>query len=49
MIISWENTLEPLWESAPDTSTQEIRYAINVDRKPLSAHGMSKHPSHEST
>jgi ABC-type lipoprotein release transport system permease subunit len=35
MIISWENTLEPLWESAPDTSTQEIRYAINVDREAL--------------
>jgi len=35
MIISWENTLEPLWKSAPDTSTQDIRYAINVDREAI--------------
>jgi ABC-type antimicrobial peptide transport system permease subunit len=35
LIISWENTLEPLWKSTLDSSTVDLRFYINVDRENL--------------
>jgi ABC-type antimicrobial peptide transport system permease subunit len=35
MIISWENTLKKLWDSALDSSTASITFSVNVDRKNL--------------
>lgn len=34
LLVSWENTLEPLWENVAD-SAQSIIFAINVDRDAL--------------
>ena len=35
MIVSWENTLVKLWDSALDSSTASITFSVNVDRKNL--------------
>jgi ABC-type lipoprotein release transport system permease subunit len=35
MLISWQNTLDPLWRSTLDSSIVEMRFAINVDRENL--------------
>ena len=35
MVISWENTLEPLWNSTLDSSTASITFSVNVDRQNL--------------
>ena len=35
MIVSWENTLEKLWDSALDSSTASITFSVNLDRKNL--------------
>lgn len=35
LIISWENTLEPIWNASLESSTVPFRFAINVDRDNL--------------
>jgi ABC-type antimicrobial peptide transport system permease subunit len=35
MIVSWENTLQKLWDSALDSSTASVTFSVNVDRKNL--------------
>jgi ABC-type antimicrobial peptide transport system permease subunit len=35
MIISWENTLKPLWNSTLDSSTATMNFIINLDRENL--------------
>lgn len=35
LFMSWENTLQPLWSKAADSSTLEMRFLINVDRDTL--------------
>ncbi len=35
MIISWENTLQKLWEATPPSSTVSVTYSIDVNRDNL--------------
>jgi ABC-type antimicrobial peptide transport system permease subunit len=35
LIISWENTMQPLWKSTLDSSTIDLQFYINVDRENL--------------
>jgi len=35
LVISWENTVKPLWNSTLDSSTVSLTYYINVDRQAL--------------
>lgn len=35
MFISWENTLEPLWNSTLDSSTASMNFIVNLDRDQL--------------
>ena len=35
MIISWENTLQKLWNTTLDSSTASITFSVNVDRQHL--------------
>ena len=35
MLVSWENTLQKLWATTPDSSTLSISFAIYVDRAKL--------------
>ncbi len=35
MIVSWENTLQKLWNTTLDSSTASITFSINVDRQHL--------------
>jgi ABC-type antimicrobial peptide transport system permease subunit len=35
MLIDWDNTLQPIWNSSLESSTIPFRFAINVDRDAL--------------
>ncbi len=35
MIVSWENTLQKLWNTTLDSSTVDVTFAVNVDRENL--------------
>jgi len=35
MIISWENTLQKLWNSTLDSSTASVTFSVNLDRQNL--------------
>ena len=35
MIVSWENTLQKLWNSTLDSSTASVTFSVNVDRQKL--------------
>ncbi|HLN88505.1 MAG TPA: ABC transporter permease, partial [Candidatus Binatia bacterium] len=35
MIVSWENTLQKLWNATLDSSTASITFSVNVDRQKL--------------
>ncbi len=35
MIVSWENTLQKLWNSTLDSSTASVTFSVNVDRQNL--------------
>ena len=35
MIVSWENTLQKLWNTTLDSSTVDITFSVNVDRQKL--------------
>jgi ABC-type antimicrobial peptide transport system permease subunit len=35
MIVSWENTLQKLWNSTLDSSTASITFSVNLDRQKL--------------
>jgi L-lactate permease len=35
MIVSWENTLQKLWNTTLDSSTASITFSVNVDRQNL--------------
>jgi ABC-type lipoprotein release transport system permease subunit len=35
LLMSWENTLQPLWSKAADSSTLDIRFLINIDREAI--------------
>jgi ABC-type antimicrobial peptide transport system permease subunit len=35
MVVSWENTLQKLWNSTLDSSTASITFSVNVDRQKL--------------
>jgi ABC-type lipoprotein release transport system permease subunit len=35
LLMSWENTLQPMWKKAADSSTLDLRFLINVDREAL--------------
>ncbi|MCL4430188.1 MAG: ABC transporter permease, partial [Chloroflexi bacterium] len=35
MIVSWENTLQKLWNTTLDSSTAQITFSVNVDRQKL--------------
>ena len=35
MVVDWDNTFQPIWESALDSSTVDIQFYIDVDREGL--------------
>jgi ABC-type antimicrobial peptide transport system permease subunit len=35
MIVSWENTLQKLWNTTLDSSTASVTFSVNVDRQKL--------------